>query len=272
MKSRTILTILVYLLSFSMNLHAQFIINLLDTTLYDARVKLVDEFIDRFDGKDIRKEVLQRESRAKDNLMLLFNYDIFSSPEDSLFKEANIFADKIMSDSITINYSDSTWFAMANCHGKLSGKPVDFMIYLNVEERGKDMYKWVISKVEGNPFTLSSVLTKKDLFLYPDDHETNFMSLAKMTKEAYKYASCYTNKDYTVDQTSVFLTLIQYGILKIEHVTELEFLFLQVPGYGFTIKNIERESLNSGWLINSFFKMTSQEKKKFLNSMNHKSI
>ena len=93
----------------------------------------------------------------------------------------------------------------------------------------------------------------------PDDHETNFMSLYRMTDETADFITDFVSKDYQMESTTIFLTWIKSGSLKIEYVKDLQFVFNQVPGYEFTIKYISRENLNAGWLINSFTKITKKD-------------
>ena len=238
----------------------------LNDDLYKTRVKLVDEFFDRFNGKELRPDINTNANDAKlKNLLVLFNAGMFQSFEDSVFVEAKTFAEKVIQDSITLQYQDSTWIAKATCHGKFKGNAVDFSLYLNVENRSGKMYKWVISKAEGSIFNLTPSLRKESIMLMPDDHETNFMSLHRITSEKDDYILNYKQKYFNADPTTVFYAYVYTGILDIEYVKPLEFIFYQVPGYKFTISHFERENYNAGWLINSLEKVTDEEKTLFLN-------
>lgn len=211
-------------------------------------------------------DVDNSDARLK-NLILLYDGKMFSSYEDSVFKEAVIMANRIISDSITINYEDSTWFARALCRARLNGKPVSFTLYLNVESRENNMYKWVITRAEGDVLKLLPTHRSDKIMLLPDDHETNFLSLYRITTEKDDYITNYAQKDYSINETTVFYSLVYNGLLDIDGVEALEFIFLQVPGYTFTIKEFERDSYNAGWLINSFKKMNDKEKIEYLKIM-----
>ena len=251
--------------------NAQIIGGLLNDDLYKTRVKLVDEFFDRFNGKELRPDIKADSEDAKlRNLLVLFNGKMFKSMEDSAFVEAKTFAEKVIQDSILLHYQDSTWIAKASCHGKLKGKTVDFTLYLNVENRRGKMYKWVISKAEGSIFNLTPSLEKESIMLMPDDHETNFMSLHRITTEKDDYILNYKQKEFNIDPTSVFYTYVYAGLLDIEYVNSLDFIFLQVPEYRFTISHFERDSYNAGWLISSLEKVTDEEKTEFLNYIYNK--
>lgn len=250
---------------------AQVIGGLLNDNLYKAKVKLVDEFFERFNGREFRPDIKPEMKDAELlNLLVLFDGGVFTSPQDSAFIEAKTFVQKVLQDSIHINYNDTTWVAKATCHGKLKGKTVDFTLYLNVENRRGKLYKWVIAKAEGDIFKLSPSVEKETIMLMPDDHETNFMSLRRITTEKDDYILNYKQKQFNVDETSVFYSLVNAGLLDIEFVKPLEFLFFQVPGYIFTVTYIERDNYNAGWLISSFKKTTEEEKTVFLNNIYNK--
>ena len=251
--------------------NAQIMSNQLNKGLYDSRIKLVDEFFDRFNGKEGHPDISKKDKDyRKKNLMFVFNGKMFKSKEDEKYKELQNFIDTVIANKTNINYSDTTWFAKAICHGKLKGKEVDFTLYLNVEHRKEDMYKWVIAKAEGDVFKLKPSLKSDKIMLMPDDHETNFMSLHRITTEKDDLISCYMQRNYPLDETSVFLSDVYNGLLDIEYVKDLQFVFHQVPGYVFRIKFIERDTNNTGWLITSFDKVTENEKEKFLNYLYNK--
>ena len=236
--------------------------------LYRTRIKLVDEFFDRFNGKEGRMDIKDEDVNGRiKNLLLLFNRQLFKSEHDSTFMEAQTMVRTIMTNDIQINYSDSTWIAKADCQATFNGKPISLTLYLNVENRKEDMYKWVIGKAEGDALKLLPSRQVDNIMLMPDDHETNFMSLNRITTEKDDYITLYAAKGFQLDETSVFYTYVYSGLLNIDYVSNLEFIFMQVPGYVFTVKQFERETYNAGWLINSFYQLSDEEKQTFLNSI-----
>lgn len=94
----------------------------------------------------------------------------------------------------------------------------------------------------------------------PNDNEQFFQSVKKTTTETYKYIDDYVKKEYKADALSTFLALVRHNQLKIEAITDVQFVFLQVPDYAFTVKYFERDNKNVGWLIDSCTKMSEQEK------------
>lgn len=241
------------------------IVPFLNEEQFRASINLVDDFMARFNGDKDKPGTDKNDKDYKTNRILyLFNGKRFKTLQDSLFTEAKDFAKTIVKNNTKIKYSDSTWVAKAECHGKFKGKGIKFTLYLTVEKRQENMYKWVITKASGEPFMLKPSRQAKKAMLMPDDHETNFMSLNRITTEKDDYITYYTNKDFHVDETSVFLSLVYNGLLNIEYVSDLQFIFLQVPGYIFTVKHFDRETFNSGWLIDSFGKISDNEKEDIL--------
>ena len=244
---------------------AQVVGGLLDDNSYNLRIKLVDEFFERFNQRGVSVDNDRDDDDKMKSLLVLFDAKLFKSLEDSTFVEAKAFARKVLNDSIRLSFKDSTWVAKALCHGSFRGKPIDFTLYLNVECRRGNLYKWVIAKAEGELLNLKPSLERESIMLLPDDHETNFLSLKRITTEKDDYILNYKQRQFRLDPTSVFYAFVNAGLLDIDYVKPLSFLFFQVPGYKFEVQHVERDNLNMGWLINSFEKISDTEKDIFLN-------
>ncbi len=223
---------------------------------YDCRIKLVDEFFDRFNGKEFRSDIVTDSTNVRlANMMLLFDADMFASADDPIFAAAKEMAQQIIDRDIRISYSDSTWSAIARCEARFGGKPAKITLRLNVEQRKPGMYKWVITGAEGDCLTLPSEGKTEKLMILPDAHETDFMALHDITTGRDDYIVAYAARGTNPDPTSVFFALVYAGTLEIDYVEDLSFVFYQIPGYRFSIRNFERDSYNCGWLIDSFEKL-----------------
>lgn len=266
MKSNVLL-LLLFALSFSVR--AQVIGSMINAKQERARISLVDEFMKRFNGIEDRLDVTsQAQDYALKRYLVLFNGKLFKAFGDSTYIAATDFIKQVNKDSTQLHYSDTTWIAKVKCHGKFSKQDVSFTMYLSVEARSKaDMFKWVINKVEGNLFKLNPSSASDGIMISPDSHETKFMSLSHITTGKDDYITNYMYKGHKVDQTSVFLSYVYSGMLEIEYVDDIEFIFYQVPNYVFSIKEFNRKSYNDGWLISSFRKMSEEDKIKELKSL-----
>lgn len=236
--------------------------------LQRSNVGLVDEFMKRFNGTELHPVISTQDSSArKKNIAKLIAVDQMPGDRDSVLNQALKFIDDVIRNSVTLDYSDSTWVALAKCCGKLANNSVTFNLYLNVERRKEDMYKWVIAKAEGHCFGVYPRDTSDKIILYPDDHETRFISLNRMTSEQPYNVQKFMSKGVAYDATSTFMYLIHSGELEIDYVDNLEFIFTQVPGYVFHINYLERDASQSGWLITKFYPATDARKEAFLKSL-----
>lgn len=232
--------------------------------MFRAHVKQVDEFIERFNCKSFTPGIDTAKADAKRlNLVSLFPIETSKSSEAD-YKNAVKFADHVLASGTKLRYEDTTWFAMAQCRGKLKNKPVEFTLFLNVEHRRGQMYKWVISRAQGEIFALAPSNTNEKLMISPTDHDINFMQLSRITTEQDDLILNYGQKQFDIDQTSVFFTMVNQGLLDIEHVVNLQFIFMQVPGYQVTIEYIDRLANNAGWLIKSAMPVKDSDKKEML--------
>ena len=237
------------------------VFDMLNSDLYRGRVKLVSEFMKRFNGEEKKPYIDPTATEIdKINLCRLFDADLILKNRADIEPKAFQFVDSVLNNNVKINYEDPDWFAKASCVATFKGKEITFDIYLTVEQRGKDMYKWVISDVKGEIFDLKPSRESEKIMLLPNEHESNFMRLNSITSEKDDYITLYSSRTSSVDRLTVFNTLIYYGYLNIEYVLDIEYTFLQVPGYAFTIKEFERETTNSGWLIESWQQMDVNEK------------
>ena len=265
-RTKKIIACIVMLLSIGLKTDAQKqLFDVLNMPMYHARVKLIDEFFARFNGEELRLDVDARYQDRKNSILMLFNLQQFKSKADSLFLEADTFAQTIVEDSVFIDYADTCWYAKVKCHGVLAKKEVDFYLYLVVEQRGEGMHKWVIADAEGTVFNTSRSRQHRELFMMPNAHEQSFSSLSRVTNETNRYIDDFAKNGYEADALSVFLTLTRCGQLRIEYVSDVEFVFFQVPNYVFSVKHFERESMNVGWLISSFRKCKEEEKETIIN-------
>ena len=262
---RIVFLFMVVIQLYSMPILAQTgVFELLNRDQYMAKVKLVDEFFARFNGEETRKDLGPEYADRESGVLLLFDIAKFKSKADSNFIAAKTFAHNVAENGIKINFEDDNWFAKIMCHGKLAQKKVTFNMILCVEERDSAMYRWAISDVEGDIFNNSRDKAHKEFFIMPNDNEQFFMSVRKMTTEAYKFIDDYVRQSYHADALSTFLALVRSNQLKIEAVSNVEFIFLQVPNYVFCVKYFERESKNAGWLIDSFYKIQNEEKEQII--------
>ena len=100
---------------------------------------------------------------------------------------------------------------------------------------------------------------EKPNFIHPMSHEVDFMNLHKFFTPDTE-TSIYTQKTFQPDYLSLFLYEIKTANLKFKHVENVKFLFLQIENWYFEVSEIERNDMNSGWLISNLIKIDEKQK------------
>ena len=99
-------------------------------------------------------------------------------------------------------------------------------------------------------------------YIPPNSQETNFLSLNMLFKNRKCLPQLMPEK-FQFDNLSAFLTLIYEGILTFKFVSEVRYSLLEIPGCIIKIKDFQRNTLNSGWLIYDILQVDETEKLKF---------
>jgi len=227
-----------------------------------SMVKQVGQFIGRFnleqditcakfEGKrsnDLRAEVLQT----------LFAKETTTSPN-----EIKTFINQVNQKDQKLTYLADDWYAIANCWVSQEGKKEELTkLVLKIQKNPNATYEWVLAGVEA-PFLNMTFPTGSYKRIGPYDNELKFNQLDNLLNES-QNATAYTPKTFIPDQLSIFLYLLQQGTLKIKRVHKVEYHFLQIPNWMFTLKNYNRLDKNSGWLISDLEQMSDEEKNNFL--------
>lgn len=220
-----------------------------DSLVFATNVSHLDEFISRFNGESYRADKPEEYHNRTDGILLLFDGARLKNHNDSAYIAARTFCEQVAKDSILLDNYSGDWYAEITCAGLLNKQEVNFKLYLSIDLHEGQFYKWVITGADGELFKTSRQKEVAGLYLSPTEHGMRFMELKTITSNRYKFIDEYTKDSYRADPLSIFLTLVRTGLLKITQVNELNYHFLDVPGYAFTVSNVRRQTLNSGWLI-----------------------
>lgn len=221
-------------------------IRLINQEQYLAQIKLVDEFMERFNN-------------PTSPYLLLIDGERYLN--DSLFHhQFHQMIDTLKTTPISLSYAESGWYTTIHCTANSFHGYDTLQLILSVEPRGIDTYKWVIADVQGDMFNLWNY-TNNDIFIMPNQHEMDFMDLTGIINDAGSNIFSLTKTNAIPNRLSIFETLVYTQQLRLETITDLSFTFLQVPGFRFTIRYFPRESKNSGWLISEICPISDEEKK-----------
>lgn len=232
-------------------------------------VKQIDEFIERFNNTDstlIQTYIVKNKAAALTRTNLIKSLFNFSRP-DWNFSELNMFLTQVTSKNSPtfISFFDDKWYANVNCSVIWDGKPKTVMLKLKVLRQGSST-KWAIYDAdakflsEGKSDIPQPVIPKavdENAFLNPMSHSLNFFNLDMVSIDTKNIANyIYPQGQYSADFSS-FITQCLNHRIKIVSVKNVTYSFLQIKGWDMEIKQFNRSTKNSGWLIDKLVKLPS---------------
>lgn len=234
-----------FLILFANSVSAQLLLsdNQYDSLLFQQKIVSIDEFMDRFNSDSVSVDTLAKFRQ----LCGVCNRDALAQNSDRWFS----FLSDLSQDSVRLLFTDTNWTAIATCVVLVDGVEDTVTLSLKVEQVKRSIYKWVISKATGKCLSLSPLLLSMPFSISPVNNEVNFMSLSDITVSNGQNILCYASRNFPVDETSVFFSLVAKGHLKIKYVVYLDYQF-DLPNYTFFVSYFNRDTSNSGWLISDF--------------------
>lgn len=232
---------------------------------FAAQVKSVDEFIERFNGKET-KPGIKPENRHRDNILSLFDFKMshHGLDNESFKKQLSDFTKSAVNWNLSL--SDRGTLAEAECLIKYAGKQYTISILLKRDSTNKGNNKWGIEGVNG--IEKLGLYDKKRVTISPVDHETHFMSLQDFFQSNRKLVASLRANDKSIDQMSFFFGLCINKSIDFVRVENLKFHFMGMPKYNFVVEEIGREGSNSGWLITKIFNTPSPtDKEKYYKNL-----
>lgn len=215
---------------------------------FSFQVRLIGEFMSRLNGETSISGSSESLTRLCD-LTFLFNEETYLENREY----AEDFIQKVMSRQEYIEFSDSSWYAQAQCAVKVaSKKDAEVTLVLKVEEYD-GMYKWVIADAWGDMLDLTPEKTNPGLRIRPTDNELNFISLSHITESESKNILNYAHHNYEPDGLTALNALLYNGFISIRHVKKLTYVFTDIAGYRLKIDNYPGEAKNCGWLISEIY-------------------
>lgn len=242
-----------------------------------VRTKQFNEFVDRFNyktdfnGNHIDSGFMSKFPRDKmiHSLFDLKDPRIEQNTKNwskSYFDKKTEFINEVIHKNLLIHkYSDKI-IAEAKSRIIYRGTPKTISIFLTQEIVGNDRVKWVIMNVRGEFLNFNKSDTSYIRFIQPSSNETDFMNL-KRAFEDIDHLKDYASRDYEPDNLSIFLYMINSGLVRFEYVDEVVYHIIDIPGWCIKVKELNRNEMNSGWLITDITK-TDFGIKEYIKSLN----
>lgn len=272
---KKIFVLAIILTSIANCVSAQFLIEdgMLDT-LFNARVKSLDEFIDRFNGDKLSSDISETDPvKREKNILALFE-------RDSLFAHQQMYGDKndlfsaitdFVKDVAKNNHrldieKDSMIFAVADMKMKYAAKERNVKIVLKYEPIGNDIFGWKIVGVSG--LVESGIIDTSTVRVFrPVDNEMNFSTIAPTVNAQNNQITQYRSTSEAIDQMSYFLALCSVNKISAVQCKNVVYHILSIDGYAFEISKFDRLDKNNGWLISRFQRISNKDKIEYLNKL-----
>lgn len=226
-------------------------------------VKSIDEFMHRFNGDELHPDLdtTRVENVRLNSILTLFDLQQFQVRDSTVTKQLISFADTVCKKDICLAF-ESGLYAEANCTFLFNQKEVPISLVFVYESVQEDIYRWALTGVNG--LVKNHILdTVRTGYINPTQHGVRFTELSAACTDLTKYVS--VHKD--VDQMSYFLGVLESKQIKYIDCHKVRFHFLQVPGYIFTVEEINRLSNNAGFLISSLKKTERSDKLEYINQL-----
>jgi hypothetical protein len=233
--------------------------SLLREQLYH-QVKQLDEFIARFNYKtDIYGHQINATHQSTRTQYLLSLFDIYYIKQISQTGSTIIqqFVNQVTDQRTPqfLKFADENLFALTQCQVSYKGKEYAMQLLLKVELAPNGAAKWVIYDARGDFLKPSLRTHDVSIYIPPNSHETNFISMRQALQKNSQQAIDYAYKNFQPDQMSIFLFEISNKNLKIKFIDKITYHLLQLDGWAFTIDFFNRPDQNSGWLISKLMKL-----------------
>jgi hypothetical protein len=244
---------------------------------FTSAVDQLDEFIDRFNHQDpMFLEAFPNRPKRPLSAERAFLVKTLFDPHSNLdptTKEG--FLNTIVNPSRPqmLDFADRDWYASLNCKMLLDGKPVTAKMILRFELDSNGATAWRIQSAsapwlhaEAHNLSIPNRLHRRGL--NPASHGNGFISMHRA------FLSPETFPDNLADSANLsakqMAALVVSNRLKLDRITTIQYHFLQINGYLFTVADITApEGEPSGFLINRLVRASSEEKRKYKRTILH---
>ncbi|MCD4698814.1 MAG: hypothetical protein K8S16_21490 [Bacteroidales bacterium] len=245
---------------------AQFNNNLEVREKFAYEIIQIEEFIQRFNF-DNNTKLLKYIKENNPDIAIdrkLFMNTLF---ENHYFENEKILINDFIdftsdtANPVYLSFYDNNWFAEVICILEYQNQIDTANLILKNQSNADSSSKWIIT---GASSKLLEFPDSKDSMkiMSPVSHGTDFIALYNVFKDA-KNVQNYITKDFTIDEFTYLVTLMYLNKINIKEVSSTKYHFLQIPNWAFTIEYINRNELNSGWLITGLSRLNQKEKKSY---------
>ena len=245
---------------------------------FHYRVKNIEFFIDRFNNqpegsgsahaanpKDTAACIAFMKERDM-KIFSLFDLGRIDKTDQTLKKQINTFFRDINSpyDPKFLRFVDTYWYAELTMSVLSGGHPTKLRCIMQVVPLGGGAIGWAIKSFQSTDLAINERFHANKLSFAPSVNGTDFMGV-RLALNSPEWTSSKIGKPEM--PYSATLQQLSDGKLKVESIGKITYHFLQLDGWIMTVNYVNRESKNSGWLLDSLSPATVQEKVKYLKDL-----
>jgi hypothetical protein len=163
---------------------------------------------------------------------------------------------------VYLNFYGGNWFAELICKFKYHSSSIEIPVIMKIEVTPNKGSKWMIVAVGSSSLKSSMAVTEmaqsktKTKFISPTSHGTNFVSLKRAFDDKENLSSYFDASYFKRSYMPGFYDAILHQEIEFQDVAKIKYHFLVADKWIFSVDYFNRESLNSGWLINRLQKVS----------------
>lgn len=244
---------------------------------WEYRVKNIEFFIDRFnnqpEGSGSAHAANPKDTAAclafmkerDSKIFTLFDLAKFDRKDVELKKNINTFLRDINSpyQPRFLRFEDMYWYAELTMAAHSGGLTRKLSCILQVVQLGNGVLGWVIKSVHSSDLQIDERFRGNELYFPPSVNGTDFMNV----RLALNDLSWVKERSAKLVGKSRLLELLAEEKIKIDASMKITYHFLQLDGWILTVNYVNRESKNSGWLLNLPRQATNQQKVQYLKDL-----
>lgn len=229
-----------------------------------TNVNSIDEFMRRFNGEEFHPDLdtTNKENLRVRSILTLFDLQKFQVSDSIVAGQLVAFADTVYRNDIYLSLEGGGLYAEACCMFSYKQQEIPINLIFVFENIRDDYYKWAIAGANGL-IECELLDTICNGYINPTQHGVHFTEMSVASANLTRFVSVHK----TVDQLSYFLGLLKTGQFEYVSCNKVRFHFIKVPGYVFIVDEINRLGNNSGYLINTFFKIEDVNKLCYINKL-----
>jgi hypothetical protein len=237
------------------------------------RVNSIESFINRFNNREDLLGNRKPQDSVTDRfvaertqyILSLFDHDKLRKVGG---KEKDEFMEFIQSvnsleHQICLDFYDSNWYATVKMDVLYHKEPKEITLILTVEQTKPKVSKWTIRGVKADFLSLNPRNNDTANIIPPNSHGTDFIGLPGNFSKTDNIANL-TSKEIRFDVLSVFLYARQRKEIDFKVAKSVSYYFLQVPHWIIKVREFNRGSENSGWLVEDLIKADNAMKSTYV--------